>query len=79
MTPGTLAHKNGPERHLAYEPSSAREEASLCTRLGFVILFKVATLKIHMSLGSPYIKVSSPGAEASCRQLPTPWLVCPHA
>lgn len=32
---------------------------------GFVILFKVATLKIHMSPGSLYIMVSSPGAEAS--------------
>ena len=63
VTPGTLNLENNPKRDLVYalpgqRPHSAHDWA-------FVILFKVATLKIHMSPGSPYITASSHGAVAS--------------
>ena len=67
VTPGTLVLEDNPKRHLVYEPSVALPgQSPHCAHdQGCVILFKVATLKIHVSPGSPSIMVSSPGAEAS--------------
>lgn len=67
VTPGTPNLENNPKRDLVYEPNVALpgQRPHSAHDWGFVILFEVATLKIHMSPGSPYITVSSHGAVAS--------------
>ena len=76
VTPGTLNLENNPKRDLVYalpgqRPHSAHDWA-------FVILFKVATLKIHVSRLSVHHGVKS-WSSGIHQQLPTPGSGCPYA